>query len=107
MADADDFRRIALSLGGTSEAPHFERTAFRAVRIYATLAPDGLGANLLFTPEEREFKCLLAPDVFRPVANAWGRQGWTTLTLSAASEAELQEALAMAWRHGAAKKKKG
>lgn len=107
MADAGDFRRIALSLAGTSEAPHFERATFKAVRIYATLAPDGLSANLRFTPEEQEFKCLLAPDAFRPATNAWGRHGWTMLTLSAASEAELQDALEMAWRHGAAKKKKG
>ncbi|MDZ5453170.1 MmcQ/YjbR family DNA-binding protein [Labrys sp. ZIDIC5] len=106
MADADDFRRIALSLDGTSEAPHFERKAFKARRIYATLAPDGLSANLLFTPEEQEFKCLLGPDVFRPIPNAWGRQGWTMLTLSAASQTDLQDALAMAWRHGAAPKKK-
>ena len=34
---AADFRRIALSLDGTSEAPHFDRQAFK-VRIYATLA---------------------------------------------------------------------
>ncbi len=107
MADADDFRRIALSLDGTSEAPHFERTAFKAVRIYATLAPDSLSANLLLTPDEQEFKCLLAPDVFCPVPNAWGRQGWTRICLSAASEADLRNALEIAWRHGAAKKKKG
>lgn len=106
MATAEDFRRIALSFAGTTEAPHFERAAFKAVRIYATLAADGLSANLAFTPEEQEFKCLLAPEAFRAIPNAWGRQGWTTLTLAAVSEAELQSALDMAWKHGAAKKKK-
>jgi len=29
MATARDFRRIALSLDGTVEAPHFDRTAFK------------------------------------------------------------------------------
>lgn len=106
MATADDLRRIALSLEGTQEAPHFDRAAFKAVRIYATLPPDGLTANLKLTPEEQEFKCLLAPDAFRQIPNAWGRQGWTTLTLSALGEAELRNALEMAWKHGAEKKKR-
>lgn len=106
MADADDLRRLALALEGTSEAPHFDRLAFKAMRIYATLAPDRLTANLKFTPEEQEFKCLLAPEAFRPIANAWGRQGWTVAVLSDLSEEELRAALEMAWKHGAAKKRR-
>lgn len=106
MANADDLRRIALALEGTTEARHFDRTAFRATRIYATLAPDRFTANLKLTPEEQEFKCLLAPEAFKPIPNAWGRQGWTTAHLAELSEAELQAALEMAWRHGAVKKKR-
>jgi len=41
MATAEDFRRIALSLPGTTQVPHFKRTAFKVRRIYATLAADG------------------------------------------------------------------
>ena len=67
MATATDLRRIALSLGGTTEAPHFDRIAFRVARIYATLAADRLSANLKFSPDEQEFKCMLAPDAFAPV----------------------------------------
>lgn len=66
-------------------------------RNYATLAADGRTANLKLTPEEQEFKVLLAPEGFRPVDNAWGRQGWTTLELDQLSVAELQAALE--WRH--------
>ena len=46
MATARDLRRLALALDGTSEAPHFDRRAFRVKRIYATLAADELTANL-------------------------------------------------------------
>jgi hypothetical protein len=45
MAAAKDLRRIALSLEGTSEAPHFDRTAFRVSHIYVTLAADGKAGN--------------------------------------------------------------
>ena len=106
MATGDDFRRIALSLEGTSEAPHFDRAAFKVARIFATLAREGKTANLKFAPDEQEFKRLLAPDVFAPIPNAWGRQGWTVAQLSALDEAALRAALEMAWRHGCAVKRK-
>jgi hypothetical protein len=77
MATSKDLRQIALSLDGTTEAPHFERTAFKVKRIYVTLAADGLTANFKFSPDEQELKCLTAPDAFSQLPNAWGKQGWT------------------------------
>ena len=104
MATAADLRRAALALEGTTENPHFDRAAFKAARIYVTLAPDGKTANFKFTPEEQEFKCMLAPEAFTAIPNGWGRQGWTTATLAKLSKAELQDALRIAYAHGAAKK---
>ena len=57
-----------------------------------------------FTPDEQEFKCLLLPEAFAPVPNAWGRQGWTTATLAGLSAAELTDALETAWRHAVPKR---
>ncbi len=53
MADADDFRRIALSFDGAAEYPHFDRCAFKARVTFATLAPDELTANIKFGPTSR------------------------------------------------------
>ena len=105
MANGKDLRRIALSLDGTTEAPHFDRAAFKVARIYATLAADGRTANLKLSPDEQEFKCMLAPEAFAPVGGAWGKQGWTTATLSALSVAELRDALETAWRHAGSTKR--
>jgi hypothetical protein len=99
MATGEDLRRMALALEGTTEAPHFDRAAFKVARIYVTLAADGRTANFKFTPDEQEFKCMLAPQAFAPIPNAWGRQGWTTATLASLSAAELKSALDMAWAH--------
>ena len=99
MATADDLRRIALSLEGTTEAPHFDRAAFRVKRNYVTLAADGRSANLKLTPDEQEFKVMMAPELFQAIDNSWGRQGWTTLTLAPASEDDLRAALEMAHAH--------
>jgi hypothetical protein len=105
MASGKDLRRIALALEGTTEAPHFDRAAFKVARIYVTLAADGRTANFKFTPDEQEFKCMMAPEAFAPVPNAWGKQGWTTATLAALSTAELGQALEMAWRHAEKKRR--
>jgi hypothetical protein len=99
MATAADLHRIAMSLEGTAEAPHFDRTAFKVARIYVTLAPDKRTANFKFAPDEQQLKCTVAPDAFMPIANAWGRQGWTTATLSKLTIPELRDALEIAWRH--------
>ena len=104
MASGTDLRRLALSLAGTSEAPHFDRAAFKVTRTYVTLAADGRTANFKFSPDEQEFKCMMTPAAFAPVPGGWGAQGWTTATLSAMSAAQLKDALETAWRHAVPKK---
>lgn len=99
MASAGDLRRAALALDGTTEAPHVDRAAFKVKRIYVTLAADGRTANFKFSPDEQALKCAVAADAFAPVPNAWGRQGWTTAILAALSQADLEDALVVAWRH--------
>lgn len=98
MATANDLRHIALSLEGTVEAPHMDRTAFKVARTYATLPPDGLSANLMLSLDEQEFRCERSPAAYAPVAGGWGRMGFTTLTLSALALDELREVLTIAWR---------
>jgi YjbR len=105
MATAADLRRMALALEGTTEAPHFDRAAFRVARIYVTLAADGRSANFKLAPDEQELKCTLYPDAFTPVPGGWGRQGWTTATLAALTKDDLKDALTTAWRHAVAKRK--
>ncbi|WP_376096452.1 MmcQ/YjbR family DNA-binding protein [Roseomonas sp. CCTCC AB2023176] len=105
MTTAERFRALALALEGTAAAPHFDRTAFKVARTYATLAADGVTANLKFTPDEQALKCLTHAEAFAPVPNAWGRQGWTTAQLDRLTDAELGAALETAWRHALPKPK--
>jgi hypothetical protein len=104
MVSEQDFRRIALALEGTTEAPHFDRTAFKVERTYATLAADGASANLKLAIDEQELKCLLAPEAFAPVPNKWGQHGWTLARLAALDPDQLANALEMAWRHALPRK---
>lgn len=98
MVTPAEFRTLALALEGTTEAPHFDRTAFKFARIYATLAADGLSANLKLTRDVQELKCLTAPELFQPVDGGWGRMGWTSVALQLIGAEELASALAAAWK---------
>lgn len=104
MATREDFTRAAMALDGTIEKPHMDRMAYRVNRIYATLTSDGLTANLKFSPEEQQLKCLTHAEAFTPIDGGWGKQGWTVMTLVAVNEDELQSALKTAWAHAVPKK---
>jgi YjbR len=106
MATGKDLRRIALSLDGTTEAPHFDRAAFKVARIYATMPGDRLTANLKLEEGEQQLKCLTAPEAFAPVPGGWGRMGWTTVTLAKVSTEELTAALKTAWAHALPKSRR-
>jgi hypothetical protein len=96
---ADDFRRIALALPETAEKSHFGKADFRVRnRIFASLPADDRGV-LNLTMEEQAMLAEAEPGIFRPVKGGWGRKGWTEIDLSAADEATLRGACAMAWRN--------
>jgi hypothetical protein len=66
--DAEDFRRIALSLEGAEEGSHLGARDFRVGgRIFATLASQGQGyGNLMLTPEQQAAFVEELPEVFAP-----------------------------------------
>lgn len=97
MVSAQRFAELALALPGTSQKPHFDRLAFKAKRNFATLAADGSSANVKLTNDQQAMKCAAAPEVFSEIDNAWGRQGWTRISLLSIDEAELVQVLK--WAH--------
>ena len=98
--DANDFRRIALSLAGAEEGSHMGAGDFRVGgRIFATLASQKLGyGNLMLTVEHQQAFVTDMPDVFLPIAGGWGRMGMTHIRLAEASEDVLAGALRTAWQ---------
>ena len=67
------FRALALSMTGSHEEPHFERTSFRVgKKIFATMTPDGREAMVPVQPITRCL-ALLASDPARYVDYG----GWT------------------------------
>ena len=64
-----------MSLDGTEERPHFDRAAFRVKRIYATLAADGLMANVKLLPDEQLLKCESGLRDLQSCAQCMGQTG--------------------------------
>lgn len=98
--NANDFRRIALSLEGAEESSHMGQPDFRVGgRIFATLASSHLGyGNLMLTVEQQQAFVEELPAMFLPIAGGWGRMGMTHIRLAATSEDVLSGALRTAWK---------
>jgi hypothetical protein len=98
--DAEDFRRIALSLEDAEEGSHMGAPDFRVGgKIFATLASQRQGyGNLMLTPEQQAAFVGELPEVFVPIAGGWGRMGMTHIRLAAAHEDVLAGALRTAWK---------
>jgi hypothetical protein len=100
-------RELALGLPLASEAPHFNRLAFRTPRkMFATLSIEARDLNLMFDPDLRDFYCEQAPQALAPVPGGWGRMGATRCDLDAVDEATLLSALQAAHALAAPKAKR-
>jgi len=98
--NANDFRRMALSLPETAEGSHMGAADFRVGgRIFATLAAQDRGyGNLMLTPEQQAGFVADLPKVFVPIAGGWGKMGCTHVVLNNVSEDVLMGALQTAWK---------
>jgi hypothetical protein len=91
---ATKVRKLALALPDATEAPHFDRSAFRTTRrIFVTMPADGASVNFMFDPEQQQFWCANEPYAFAPVPGGWGKMGCTTCVLSKVDEATFRSAL--------------
>jgi hypothetical protein len=97
---AEDFREIVLSLQGAIERAHMGHPDFRANgRIFASLHANELSGTVKLTPEEQRELVRAHSKVFTPAAGAWGRQGWTNVTLSEVDGPTARAAVLLAWQN--------
>src|SRR6059058_3832855 len=100
----DDARRIALSLAGATEAPHHQRTSFRAAgKIFATALPDDGMLNVMV--DEPEVRA--AVERYRWCSELWWGKRLTgvAVDLAEADPSAVRELLEEAWRERALKQR--
>lgn len=91
---------MALQMNGAIEGGHMGHPDFRANgRIFATLYPDGERGMVKLNPAQQQDFISVDADAFAPASGAWGRQGCTTVQLSAVEEEKLGEAITLAWQN--------
>jgi len=88
------------------EQPHFEKASFRVnKKIFATLSESQQTVVIKLSEKEQSVFCAFDPLVIYPVPNKWGKQGWTTINLNTIQPAMLKDALTVAYKEVAEKKK--
>lgn len=99
MADAEDVRRIALSLPRTTEGYVRDYVKYRIGRIvYASVSPDGSLLGFGFPKDERAALVASEPDKFLMPIRSDERYHWVRARLAALDQDELRELLTDAWR---------
>ena len=100
----DDARTVALSLPGSTEEPHFERTSFRVGgKIFATAPPEG-GPLHVFVDEHAVGVAIgMDPEAFEELH--WGKKlAGVSVHLERADPEIVRDLLEESWRRRAPKR---
>ena len=102
MQDAEDVRRIALSLPDTTEKIAWSMPTFRvAGKMFATLPEEETSIAVRCPKEERDELVLAEPEKFW-IADHEAQFAWVRVRLTALEgESELRDILADSWRQAA------
>ena len=99
------WRELACALPEVEEKSHFGQPDFRVRgKIFAGLSPDEKRGTLKLPLELQAMLLDSKPQAFSPAAGAWGRSGWTYVTLAKLEAGAAPELLREAWRQVAPKK---
>lgn len=103
----DFFRLISLSFPETTEEPHFEKTSFRVrKKIFSTYDFVTQLACLKLSEKDQDLFSLFDSKLIFPVANKWGKQGWTLAKIEELEEELIKDLLCAAYNHVAPEKLK-
>jgi len=104
MVTLETLRTIALSLPEVTEEPHFEKISFRVKKkIFATY-DDQLKTACVKLTEVDQSVFATAKAIIYPVANKWGKQGWTIIEMKKVHKDLFKDAVVTAYCAVAPKK---
>lgn len=105
MVTLELLRKQALSLPGAIEESHFEKTSFRVKKkIFATYDAVYNRATVKLSEKDQDLFSLSDRTVIYPVANSWGKQGWTVIEMAKVREELFIDALNAAYQEVVQKK---
>lgn len=98
MVTIEQFRSWALSLPEATEEPHFEKTSFRIKKkIFATYDAVNNRACVKLSEMDQHLFSQSDETIVYPLANKWGKQGWTLVELKKVKSKDFFEILKTAY----------
>jgi predicted DNA-binding protein (MmcQ/YjbR family) len=105
MVTLATLRKLALSFPEATEEPHFEKTSFRVKKkIFATYDAKNKRACIKLSEIDQDVFSNGAKASIYPLANKWGKQGWTIIELKTVRIDLFTDALTTAYCEVAPKK---
>ncbi len=105
MVTLTQLKETALAFAETSEEPHFEKTSFRVCKkIFATYNQKENRACIKLSPIDQNVFASFDKNIFVPVPNKWGLQGWTLVYLALVPKEMFVDALTCAYNQVAPKR---
>jgi len=94
MVDIKTFTELALSFEESAEQPHFHKSSFRVrKKIFATLDTEAKTVVVKLSDHEQATFIDFGDGSIAPVKGAWGKQGWTEISLKTVTKDLLTYAL--------------
>lgn len=92
------FRNLALSFPEVTEEPHFEKTSFRVKKkIFATYDDNNKTACVKLSETDQDVFSSAGRSAVYPLANKWGKQGWTIIEMQKVHHDLFKDALTTAY----------
>ena len=105
MVTIDTLRKLAGSFPEVTEEPHFEKISFRVKnKIFATYDDKNKRACIKLSAISQDIFCLPDRTIIYPVANKWGKQGWTLIEMKKVRKELFADAVTTAYCEVAPKK---
>jgi len=105
MLSIKELRTQAITFPEVSEEAHFEKTSFRVKKkIFATYDEKANQACLKLSEIDQNVFSIASKSSIYPVANKWGKQGWTIVEMNSVNEELFSDALKTAYCEVAPKK---
>ncbi len=98
MVTIDTLRKIALSFPETTEETHFEKTSFRVKKkIFATYDQKNSRTCIKLSEIDQDVFSSSDKKTIYPIANKWGKQGWTIIEMRNVKKELFADALTTAY----------
>lgn len=94
MVSIHTFKKMALLFPEVTEEPHFEKISFRVKsKIFATYDGQNKRACIKLSETDQDVFSSTDKTIIYPVANKWGKQGWTLIELQKVNKTIFADAL--------------